>query len=481
MTDKKKMSQRGGEGMSRRHFLATTAAATAAFTIVPRHVLGGPGYTPPSENINLAIIGVGGQGTHDMQQLMTREGTRVVAVADPVRKADYSKVYSGDFKGRDPAQELVEEYYANKAKSGSYKGCATYKDFREMLVKEKDIDAVVVATTDNVHAVATMAAIKAGKHVYTEKPLTHDIYETRALTAAARKAGVMTQMGNQGHSWEGNRLMVEWVRDGAIGEVREAHVWTDRPMQNWPQGIERPTGKHRVPRGMDWDLWLGPAPYRPYHPLYAPFNWRGWWDFGTGVMGDMGCHLLDTPMWVLDLGHPTSVMASSTPVNSETAPLASIVHYEFPARRDMPPVKVTWYDGGLMPPRPDELEQARRMGDGSGVIFVGDKGKIMCNVYGKNPRIIPETAMKAYKLPPKTIPRSPGIHQGWLDAIRNGKPASSNFDVSGPLTEVVLLANLAIRAGRNVKLMWDGPNMKVTNVADANQYIRREYREGWSL
>ncbi len=480
MTDGKKTPQQRGGEMSRRHFLATTAAAAAAFTIVPRHVLGGRGYTLPSENINLAIIGVGGQGTHDMQQLMTREGTRVVAVADPVRRADYSKFYFGGFKGRDPAKELVEDYYANQAKSGSYKGCATYEDYREMLVQEKDIDAVVVATTDNVHAVATMAAIKAGKHVYTEKPLTHDIYEARAIAEAARKAGVMTQMGNQGHAGEGNRLLVEWIADGAIGEVYEAHCWTNRPMDNWPQGIDRPTGRHWVPRGMDWDLWLGPAPYRPYHSLYTPFNWRGWWDFGTGAMGDMGCHILDTPVWALNLGHPTSVQASSTPYNDETFPLASFVTYDFPARGKMPPVKLYWYDGGLMPPRPDELEEGRRMPQ-SGTILVGTEGKIMCADYSDEARLIPEAAMKAYNRPPKTIPRSPGIHQGWLDAIRSGKPASSNFNVSGPLTEVVLLANLAIRAGRNVKLMWDGPNMKVTNVAEVNQYVRREYREGWSL
>ncbi len=480
MTDKRSTPQQRDGAMSRGHFLTATAAAAAAFTIVPRHVLGGGGYSPPSENINLAVIGVGGQGIQNMQQLMTREGTRVVAVADPVRRADYSAFYFRGFKGRDPAKELVEKNYADQMKSGSYKGCVIYEDFREMLVQEKDIDAVVVATTDNVHAVATMAAIKAGKHVYTEKPLTHDIYEARVITEAAQKAGVMTQMGNQGHAGEGNRLLVEWVADGAIGEVYEAHCWTNRP--SWPQGerVDRPTEEPRVPRGMDWDLWLGPAPYRPYHPTYAPFNWRGWWDFGTGVMGDMGCHILDTPVWVLNLGHPTSVQASSTPYNDETFPQACFVTYDFPARGKMPPMKLYWYDGGLMPPRPDELEEDRRMPQ-SGTILVGTEGKIMCADYGNQARLIPEAAMKAYTLPPKTIPRSPGIHQGWLDAIRSGKPASSNFNVSGHLTEIVLLVNLAIRAGRNVKLMWDGPNMKVTNVAEVNQYIRREYREGWSL
>ncbi len=274
--------------------------------------------------------------------------------------------------------------------------------------------------------------------------------------------------------------MCEWVADGAIGPVREVHTWTDRPGGRWAQGVEQPEDTPQVPRTLDWDLWLGPAPYRPYHPIYAPFNWRGWWDFGTGVMGDMGCHILDTPVWVLNLGHPTSVQASSTPYNDETFPQACFVTYDFPARGKMPPMKLYWYDGGLMPPRPDELEEDRRMPQ-SGTILVGTEGKIMCADYGNQARLIPEAAMKAYTLPPKTIPRSPGIHQGWLDAIRSGKPASSNFNVSGHLTEIVLLVNLAIRAGRNVKLMWDGPNMKVTNVAEVNQYIRREYREGWSL
>jgi len=480
MKDQKKIREQHGSKMSRRDFLGRTAAAAVGLTIVPRHVLGGPGYIAPSKKVNLAMIGTGGQGTDDMTQFLQIPDVQVVAVCDVYKECDYSKFYFGGVKGREPAKLQVEKYYAEQTNEGSFKGCGAYVDFNEMLENEKDIDAVSVATTDNLHAIAAMAAIKKGKHVYCQKPLTHDVYEARMLTEAARKHKVMTQMGNQGHAGEGNRLIVEWIADGAIGDVREVHVWTNRPWGYWPQGIDRPEAIPSVPPTLDWNRWLGPAPWRPYHPAYLPFNWRGWWDFGTGALGDMGCHLIDTPVWALKLGHPISVQASSTPINDETGPIGSIVHYEFPARDDMPPVKMKWYEGGLMPPRPKELEEGRRMGDGSGVLFVGEKGKLMCSTYGDNPRLIPETAMKAYKLPPKTIPRSAGIYQEWIDACKGGEPASSNFDVSGALTEIVLLGNLAVR-NRGKILYWDGPNMQVTNVPEANQFVRREYSDGWTL
>ena len=452
MEEQVKTPQCQGGGMSRRHFLATTAAATAAFTIVPRHVLGGPGYTPPSDKLNIAGIGVGGMGRTN---LLGCESENIYALCDVDRK--YAAI---TFK--------------------KYPKAKKYTDYRKMLEKEKSIDAVIVATPDHTHAVIAMLAMRLGKHAFVQKPLTSTIYEARMLTEAARKYKVASQMGNQGHAGEGNRLMCEWVADGAIGQVREVHCWTDRPGGRWAQGVERPEETPRVPRTLDWDLWLGPAPYRPYHPAYMPFKWRGWWDFGTGSLGDMAAHIMDTPVWVLNLGYPTSVEAISTPVNSETAPLSSIITYQFPARGKLPPVKLTWYDGGLMPRLPDELEEGRRMGDNDGgVLLVGDKGTIMCGCYGKIPRLIPETRMAAYEKPPKTLPRSPGIHEGWIRACKGGQPASSNFDVSGPLTEIMLLGNLALRTGR--RLEWDGPNMKVTNVPEANQYVHREYREGWSL
>jgi len=438
--------------INRRRFLGG-AAAVAGFTIVPRYVLGGAGYTPPSEKLNIAAIGVGGRGRSNIAAL---SGENIIALCD------VDDVRAGETFKRFP-----------KAKK--------YRDFRRMLEEEKGIDAVVVSTPDHTHAAASMTAIKMGKHVYCEKPLTHSLYETRQLTAAARQAKVATQMGTQGHSDEGIRLICEWIWDGAIGPVRQVHLWTDRPLGWWPQGVGRPKDTPPVPSTLDWNLWLGPAAYRPYNPAYLPFVWRGWWDFGTGALGDMGCHIFDAPFWALKLGYPTSVEAHSTEVNSETAPLASIIYYDFPARGDMPAVKLTWYDGGLRPARPEELEPGREMGNkNGGVLFIGDKGKIMAlDESAQSPRLIPETAMQAYKRPAKTLPRSIGHHQEWVRACKGGEAAGSNFDYAGPLTEVVLLGNIAIRTGE--KIYWDGANMKCTNVPKANEYVYRQYRDGWTL
>lgn len=449
MKESKKNKEKPVRQMSRREFLIGGAAA-AAFMIVPRHVLGGVGYTAPSDKVNIAGIGIGGMGKNNIAGLATTEN--IVALCD------------------------VDDDYAATVLM-LYPNARKYRDYRKMLETEKGIDAVVVATPDHTHAVISMAAIQLGKHVFCQKPLTYTVREARMLTEAAREAGVATQMGNQGHAGEGNRLICEWIWDGAIGPVRKVYAWTNRPI--WPQGIQRPREEPPQPSSMDWDLWLGPAPQRPYHPAYAPFKWRGWWDFGTGALGDMGCHILDSPFWALKLGHPLSVEASSTPTNGESYPLATIVRYKFPAREDMPPVELFWYSGGLMPPRPEELEEGRRLGDwDGGVIFEGDKGKLMCGTYGKNPRLIPETKMQEYTLPPETIPRVAGIHEDWIAACKTGEPASSNFNVSGPLTEMVLLGNIAIRVGR--RLLWDGENMVITNVPEANEFVHRECREGWS-
>jgi predicted dehydrogenase len=301
------------------------------------------------------------------------------------------------------------------------------------------------------------------------------------LAQAAREEEVITQMGNQGHASEGARLINEWIWDGAIGDVHEVHCWTNRPV--WPQGIEKPQETPSLPPTLSWDVWVGPSPWRHYHPAYVPFNWRGWWDFGTGVIGDMGAHIMDHPFWALKLEYPESVQATSTKVFDETYPLASIITYKFPAREGMPPVTLKWYDGGLLPPRPDDLEPGRMMGNkGGGVIFYGDKGKLMCSVYGDNPRLIPETKMKEYKQPEKTIPRSPGIREEWIEAIKSGGKTTSNFDYAGKLTETMLLGNIALRyANKNKIFQWDYENMKITNDEEANQMIRREYRKGWSL
>lgn len=484
MKDGKTTTKQPNSKITRRDFLVDAAAAAAAFTIVPRQVLGGAGNTPPSEKLNIAIIGAGGQGIVNMKRLLPLEGTQIVAVCDVNNESDYSAYYFGGTAGRKPAKQIAESHYAEQKPSGTYKGCAAYVDFNEMLEKEKGIDAVVVATTDSLHAVAAMAAIKKGKHVYCEKPLTKTVYESRKLAEAAKKAGIATQMGNQGQASENTRLLCEWIWDGAIGQVREIEVWCDRPY--WPQGIRRPKDTVPVPAGLDWDRWLGPAPYRPYNPIYLPFVWRGWMDFGAGALGDMGCHQLDGIFRALKLGPPTSVEASTSlytyyekaenkyynQVKEDTYPRASIVRYEFPARDDMPPVTLTWYDGGLKPAWPKELGQNRKMG-ATGELLIGDKGKIM------NGRMIPEVKMQAYKRPPKTLPRSIGHREEWLEACRGGKPAGSNFDFAGPLTEAVLLGNVAIRAGK--KLYWDSEKMEITNMPEANQYIHRQYRQGWSL
>ena len=455
MKNHKKSNEEPRRKISRRDFMG--AAAVAAFTIVPRHVLGGARRIPPIEKLNIAGIGVGGQGGSDLRALSSQN---IVALCD----VDWHRA-AGTFK--------------------RYPNARKYKDFRRMLDKEdKNIDAVIVATPDHTHAVATVAAIKRDKHVYCEKPLTHSVYEARMVAEAARKHKVATQMGNQGQATEGTRLMCEYIWDGAIGPVREVHVWTDRPLRGlsavyWPQGVDRPTGQEDVPATLDWDLWLGPAPYRPYSSAYVPFKWRGWWDFGTGALGDIGCHSID-PIWrALKLKAPLTVEAACTLVNKETYPVASRVTYQFGARGDMPPVKLHWYDGGMRPPRPDELEEGQQFGT-NGTLFVGDKGKMLGYT------VLPESRRKEYGKPPKVLERSPGHHQEWINACKGGEPAGSNFDHAGPLAEAVLLGNVALRADLKDKLTrtrlhWDSANLRIANMPEANKYLRQEYREGWTL
>ena len=426
---------------------------------LPAHVLGRAGETSPNNKLNIAGIGVGGQGGHDVDQFSSEN---IVALCD-VDEAHAARVFK------------------------KYPNAKRYKDFRQMLDQDKSIDAVVVGTPDHLHAIVSVTAIKHGKHVYCEKPLTRTVYEARAVAKAARGAKVATQMGNQGMAFEGNRLINEWLWAGAIGPVREVHVWSDRPTHRgkmplwWPQGVERPKDTPQVPDTLDWDLWLGPAPVRPYHSAYVPFRWRGWWDFGTGGLGDMGIHNLAPVFSALKLGAPDTVQASSTPVFAETVPLAAIVHYQFPARGDMPPVQLHWYDGGLLPERPAELGENAVLDAEDGIIFVGDKGKMLVKGWGgEHPRLIPESADKAYQRPPKTLPRSIGHYKEWVQACKTGSPTRSNFDFAGPLTEAVLLGSVCIRNGGD-RLVWDSANLKITNDPDANKYLHYEYRKGWSL
>jgi predicted dehydrogenase len=443
--------------ITRRQALAAGAAATIA--VVPRHVLGGPGHTPPSEKLNLAAVGVGGQGGWDLDQVKDQN---IVALAD------------------------VDWGYAART-FARYPRAAKYKDFRRMLDAHKGIDAVIVGTPDHNHAIVSMAAIRRGKHVYCEKPLTHSVHEARALAQAAREHKVATQMGNQGMAFEGNRLMTEWLDDGAIGPVREAHVWSDRPTRRgelplyWAQGIQRPREQPTVPATLDWDLWLGPAPWRPYHPAYAPFRWRGWWDFGSGGLGDMGIHNIAPVFSSLRLTAPECVCASSTAVFPETLPLACCVHYEFPARDGRPPLKLHWYDGGLLPPRPEELEDGRELNREDGILLVGERGKLLVEGWGgESPRLIPETRMREYKRPPKSLPRSIGHHKEWLAACKGRGTTRSAFDFAGPLTEAVLLGTICVRLGGR-KLHWDAAKLAFTNSEAANALIDPPSRKGWGL
>jgi len=463
MTDKDISPQGQAKTQGRRDFIKQTAAAATAFMVVPRHVLGGPGYTPPSEKLNIASVGAGGMAGEDVKGCSTEN---IVALCD-VDSAQAAKTFE------------------------AFPNATWYKDFRVMLEKEdKNIDAVIVGTPDHTHAVAAMAALKMGKHVYCEKPLCKTIQETRMLMEEARKAEKATQMGNQGHSSEGMKLMCEWIWDGAIGNVREVDVWTTHAV--WPQGMTaRPTDMSPVPDTLDWDLWLGPAPHRPYSPAYAPALWRGWWDFGTGAVGDMACHNMDPVMTALKLGHPTSVEASCSifvptmtwdkPVNKESYPQASIIRYQFPARGDLPPVKMTWYDGGLTPERPEELEEGLRMGNNmGGVVFKGSRGKLICNSHSGEPRLIPQSFMRDYRRPAKTLPRVESHHQDWIRACKQGTQASSNFEYAGLITQVALLGNVALRfLGR--RLLWNGEQGRITNVPEANDCLHYEYRKGWTL
>ncbi len=498
----KETRQRADGTTSRRAFLGEAASTAAGLMIVPRRVLGGAGYVTPSEKITVACIGTGAQGVRVMMDFLKQPDVHISAVCDVNKEgsdyvewwpnelrdkerqllggnhSEWGQDWKGPTAGREPARRLVETYYAGQSPSGEYKGCAAYIDYRELLEKEKDLDGVIVGTPDHTHAVISIAAMKKRKHVLCQKPMTHSIYEARRMAEVARSTGVATQVTINNQASEDTRLLCEWIWAGAIGHVREVHNWSTRPF--WPQGMERPASADIVPSTLDWDLWLGPAPLRPYNRAYLPFAWRGWYDFGCGPLGDMGCYSFDTIFRVLKLGPPESVEASSTKTFKDTFPLASMIYFHFSARGELPPVKLTWYDGRLRPPRPPELEADREMGQGSeGLLFIGDRGIIMCGFHGENPRLIPESKMKDFEQPPKSLLRSAGNNREWIDACKGGPKGGANFEFEGPITEAVLLGNVALRAGK--KIYWDSANMKVPNMAEAQQYVHAEYRQGWSL
>lgn len=473
------MKKEHSPNASRRKFIRNTSLATAGFFIVPRHVLG-RGFVAPSDKLNIAGIGAGGKGQSDLEGFSKSPNANIAFLCDV-----------------DDRQAVASWKNFPKA--------IHYKDWREMLDKEhKNIDACSISTPDNVHAVATLTAMQLGKHVYTQKPLTHDIYEARMLAEGAKKYKVVTQMGNQGASGDGVRLMQEWYNAGLIGDAQKIIVWTNRPV--WPQGFGKPKTVSEVPKELNWDLWLGPAQLEEYREGYVPFNWRGYWSFGTGALGDMGCHLIDPAFKTVGLNYPSEVECSVAAIYEQmwnasyypdSCPAASSIKLKFPGKNGKPDVKMYWTDGGIRPERPEELGADEIMGDSDGsggVIIEGAKGKMMCGTYGSNPKLLPTSRMKEVNVP-QTIARVPeGHYVQWVNACIAGygkKEVSSPFEYAGPLTETILMGNLALRSwnlkndkgrflGRK-KLLWDAKNMKITNFDEANQYVKRDYRDGWKL
>jgi predicted dehydrogenase len=461
---------------TRRDFIKTSSIAAAGFMIVPRFVLGGKGYIPPSDRLMLASIGVGGKGADDTTRF------------DKTGKAELAFLCDVDERR---AAGSVKKF--PKAKF--------YKDWREMLDKDgKNFDAVSVSTPDHNHAIIAYSAMQMGKHVYVQKPLTHDLYEARMLTEAAKKFKVVTQMGNQGASNDGTRLLAEWYDAGIIGDVDTVYCWTNRPV--WPQGIPWPTTKTAVPKELDWDLWLGTAPQKDYVDNLVPFNWRGWWDYGTGALGDMGCHLVEAPFRVLGLQYAKDVQASVGSVYvgefkqghfPDSCPPSSHITLTFPkTHKTKGDITLHWMDGGIQPERPAELGPNEKFGDdGNGILFIGKKGKMMASTYSADPLLLPTSRTKEVNVPQKFARVEGGAngHYGqWIEACLAGygkKEVSSPFETAGPLTEALLMANLAVRGhelnGGHIKMVWDNTAMKVTNFDAANQYIKREYREGWKL
>ncbi|MBN2029522.1 Gfo/Idh/MocA family oxidoreductase [bacterium] len=506
MSKNKKKENQQNAALSRRNFLGMTAGTAAAFTIVPRHVLGGAGYQAPSDMINVAGIGVGARGASDIggiadpdvpivrpqrtntgqpytaEQLAEMEARNAQRAAQ--QRASGQTQQQQQQREREPRAlaniyalcDVDMEFAAHVFKG--YPKAKVYQDFRKMLDNEKEIDAVVIGTPDHMHAPIAAYAMKMGKHVYVEKPLCKTVFESRELRRIAKEMDVVTQMGNQGHASDGTRETVEMIQSGAVGLVREVHAHTNVP--SWPQGdIPRPVGVP-VPSTLNWDLWLGVAPVKPYHPDICHFNWRGLRDYGTGAIGDWGSHILDAPVWALNLRYPTKIQASSTPYNDEFWPLGEMVTLEFPARGYLPPLTLRWWDGHLTPPRPAELE------DGLGidaVVYLGDKGVAMSGGRGSDSRLIPETAMQEYTRPEPWIPRTTGnIYEDWINAIKNGTKTSNDFSHSGNLAEIMALVNIAVLAqGYNTTLEYDGENMQFTNLPEANEFLHYEYREGWTL
>ncbi len=498
---------------SRRAFLARSGQAALTFSLVPAAVLGRGQAAAPNSRINVAFIGVGSQGLRVMLNFLKEPDVQAVAVCDPVREAaDYPQWSDHEFRnavhrllevgsgwewlspnqpiqltptlrcttgvaGYEPCRKIVDAWNAKRLGANRSSGCAAYADFRELLARERDFDAVVVGSTDHVHAVISIAAMKAGKHVFCQKPMTRTMHEAWRMADVAQETKVATQVAVGPQASEDTRRLCEWVAAGAIGPVREVLNWSSRPL--WPQGLPTPTEAQPVPAGLDWDLWQGPAAHRPFNHAYLPFVWRGWYDFGCGAFGDMGCYSFDTIFRVLKLAAPTTAEASSTHRYPDSYPQASLVHLHFPAAGGRPAVALRWFEGGLRPERPAQLDADERL-DAEGLLFVGEGGSILADFVGGRPRLIPRARMRTFTEPPKTLPRSPGNEREWLNAIHDrSQPTGANFEFSATVTEALCLSTMAIRTGE--RLGWDAATRTLTGPALAREMINPPARPGWEV
>ena len=464
--------------ISRRKFVQGAAFSAAGFMIVPRHVLGGPGYVAPSDQVTVGIVGAGGKGRQNTEELLALDDVRVVAVADPSYYWNLQAFYYQSEAGRGLVRQLVEDH-EQKTRPEAHVDVAEYLDFREMLEKESELDAIMCSTPDHTHAYVTLHALRAGKHVYCEKPLTHNIWEAREVQRVARESTLATQMGNMGHSTDGIRQTVEYLRAGAIGTVREVHAWV--PATRWNPGLEGlPQGTSPKPAGFDWDMWIGPREPVPYHEAYTPVKWRDFWRFGCGAMGDFGCHDLDAVTWAFNLVAPSSVeLHPAGYSDANIIPYGEIGYYEFPERGDQQALKLTWYSGGVQPERPEQLPTTVDM-PRRGTLFVGDQGIILNDGGERVPQLFPESQKTSFTPPAPSIPRSNGHYRDWVDAIKGGKASSANFEYGARLTEITLLGVLSLRLGGK-KIEWDYDAMKVKSMPEADEFIQEPVRKGWEL
>ena len=463
-------------GISRRRFIKRSSLALTAATIVPRHVLGGPGQVAPSDRVNVALVGAGGRGFQNARELMKLGDVRITAVADPAESWDLSKFYYRGVAGRGPVSAAIEEHYQ---RSESSFRCRRFSDYRQMLdSNSSDFDAVLCATPDHLHAPVTISAMRAGKHAYCEKPLTHNIAEARLVAQVAKETGVATQMGNQGHSKDSIRETVELLRSGAIGDVSEVHAWVQTTRWN-PSLLHPPTDGQPIPKRLNWDLWCGPRKPIPFHEAYAPVSWRDFWQFGCGALGDMGCHDLDSSVWAFELTSPTRVeMRAAGNTDKGMAPFGEVGYFDFVKQDGTSPLKIHWYSGGLRPRTPELLPRDKKL-PGRGAVFVGSEGILVCGAAGGDYQIYPQSRSEAMKVPQPSIARSGGHHRDWIDAIKGGPPASSSFEYGAKLTEIVLLGLVALRTGEVIR--WDSDAMTATGVSSADEIIRESYRPGWEV